>query len=191
MNLSEALKTRRSHRDFSGDAVGRETVEQLVYAAQGVTGEGGLRTAPSAHALHPLHLSVSVARITGMDVGLHKVDRDGSISFVRSGEVQAELEEAAIGEQPWVGTAAGVLTVSADFAGPTAAFAGQPPFGRRGPGNVYIEAGAAAQNVALQAAESGLGCVLVAGFSDKATAAVLRLPAPFSPVLHLCFGWPA
>lgn len=191
MQLTEALAARRSHRDYSGGAVDRDVVAQLVHAAQGQTGEGGFRTTPSAHALHPLRLSVAAGRVAGLDAGLHNVDSQGAISFARPGDVLAELERAAIGDQPWIGAAAGVLTISADFAGPTAAFADQPPYGRRGPGYVYIEAGAAAQNVALRAADLGLACVLVAGFADDATAAALRLPAPFSPVLHLCFGWPA
>ena len=55
----------------------------------------------------------------------------------------------------------------------------------------WIEAGAAAQNIQLQATAEGLGSVLVAGFRDEATAAALALETPIMPLIHLCFGWPA
>jgi nitroreductase len=54
-----------------------------------------------------------------------------------------------------------------------------------------MEAGAAAQNVLLQATAEGLGCVLIAGIDDEATAKALGLEPPMVPLLHLCFGWPA
>ena len=70
-------------------------------------------------------------------------------------------------------------------------FSEQPPLGTRGLRYAYIEAGATSQNIHLQATAEGLGCVLVAGFKDEATADVLELEAPTAPVLHMCFGWPA
>jgi len=45
-----------------------------------------------------------------------------------------------------------------------------------------------AHNIQLQAVELGIGCVLVAGFQDEATAAVLGLEPGLTPVLHLCLG---
>lgn len=56
---------------------------------------------------------------------------------------------------------------------------------------MHTEAGAAAQTISLQAVAEGLGCVLVAGFKDEATAGVLNLEPPLAPVLHMCFGWPS
>ena len=106
-------------------------------------------------------------------------------------DLRRELQSAALEEQPWIGGAAGIITICADFVAASHAFAKQPPLGTRGLRYLYIEAGAAAQNVQLQAASEGLACVLVAGFRDEATAQILGLEAPIAPVLHLCFGWPA
>lgn len=109
---------------------------------------------------------------------------------IASGEFRDALETAALEDQPWIGVAPVITAVCADFRTPMEAFADQPPAGERGSRYVYIEAGAAAQNVQLQAAAEGLGCVLVAGFDDESTTKVLKLRPPIEPVLYLCIGWP-
>lgn len=190
--LHQALRERRTCRAYDDRAVPSATLDRLVWAAQGIITEDGKRTAPSAHALHPLCLTVSSGRIEGQDQGIYSVDpQTGSLEMMRTGDVREALQAAALEDQPWIGSAAGILTICANFADPAMAFALQPPYGARGARYVYVEAGAAAQNVHLQAVSEGLGCVLVAGFRDEATADVLGLQAPVAPVLHLCFGWPA
>ena len=136
--LAQALTRRRSGRDFQERPISLAALQSLLWAAQGITDESGKRTAPSAHALHPLRLMVLAGRIDGLEAGAYAVHED-----------------------------------------------------RRGLRYLYIESGAAAQNVQLQAASEGLACVLVAGFRDETTAQILGLEAPIAPVLHLCFGWPA
>jgi SagB-type dehydrogenase family enzyme len=192
MTLEEAILGRRTRREFDDRAVPLDTLRRLLWAAQGTTDAGGNRTVPSAHALHPLCLLVAVGRIEGLDVGVHDVGGDARQLTPRiSRDVRADLEKAALDEQPWIGRAAGIITVCADLVTPTRDFADQPPFGARGLRYVYIEAGAAAQNILLQAEAEGLACVLVAGFKDEATAGILELECPSMPVLHVCVGWPA
>lgn len=65
-----------------------------------------------------------------------------------------------------------------------------PPCGQRGQRYAWIEAGAAAQNIQLQATADGLGSVLVAGFPDDDTSKVLALNSSIKPLIHLCFDWP-
>ena len=190
--LKDALASRRTVRDFSPEPVSPEALSRLIWAAQGITGEDGKRTAPSAHGLCPLHLRVAVGRVDGLETGLYSVSREtGALEKIGAQDVRGALSDAAIGEQPWVGEAACIVTICADFVAPCRDFADQPPYGRRGERYVHIEAGCAAQNMLLQAAADGLGGVLVAGFLDEATGAVLGLSAPLSPVLHLCLGLPA
>ena len=188
--LSDALQARRTVREFSEGEVPFPLVKRLVWAAQGRTDASGRKTVPSAHALHPLRLKLSVGRITGLDPGLYTIDDQfGDFSREHGRDLRPELEAAALEHQPWIGASAGVLTVCADLVKPSRDFAEQPPYGCRGLRYVYIEAGAAAQCIALQAASEGLGCVLVAGFKDEATAETLGLKMPLCPVLHVCFGW--
>ena len=189
--FTELLSRRRTQRSFATTSVPLEAVKRLIWAAQGVTDEDGKRTAPSAHALHPLRLYLCAGRIEGIAAGVHACGaNDDDLSLHLDKDVRALLEREALEEQPWIGEAAGVITVCADLIGPSIAFADQPPYGVRGLRYVHIEAGAAAQNIYLQAAAEGLGCVLVAGFHDEATASVLNLSPPLAPILHMCFGWP-
>lgn len=192
ITLDQAIARRRSCRDFADRAVPLEAVRALVRAGQGRTDDHGNRSVPSAHALHPLRLFVVAGRIAGLEQGLFSVDPDGTEFEQRlDGDVCARLADAAIGEQPWIAGAAGILAVCADFGLTGRAFADQPSFGERGARYAFIEAGAAAQNIHLQAVAEDLGAVLVAGIRNEATAEILGLEPPFAPVLLMCFGWPA
>ncbi|MGD1876125.1 MAG: SagB/ThcOx family dehydrogenase [Kiloniellaceae bacterium] len=189
--LHAALAARRSVRDFTGRPVPLQSLQRLFWAAQGVTGDEGRRTAPSAHALHPLRLGLVAGNIEGLAPGLYEPGGDHSApKLVKAGDLRPALEAAALEAQPWIGSAAAVLVIYADMDKVTGHFADQPPFGERGARYVYIEAGAAAQNALLQATVEGLGGVLVAGFRDASTAEVLGLETPFAPLLYLCLGWP-
>ena len=191
IGLEQAISGRRTWRDFEDREVPFNSLMRLLWAAQGITDDSGRRTAPSAHALHPLRLLVVAGNIDGLEAGVHTVDKHAKrLTPVIRRDVRVELQKAAIEDQPWIGKAAGIITICADFITPSKNFADQPPFGARGLRYVYIEAGAAAQNVLLQAVAERLGCILVAGFQDEATAAILELKAPIAPVMHLCFGYP-
>lgn len=192
MTLHDAIVQRRSWRKFSAQAIRHDALKRLLWAAQGTTDDSGKGTVPSAGALQPLRLFVSAGRVEGHDPGIFEATANSGVpTRVRDGDVRAELQRCAIDDQPWIGQAAAVITVCADFVSPAHEFAEQPPYGVRGRRYVYIEAGAAAQNMALQAASEQLGCVVVAGFRDEATADVLRLEPPYMPVLHLCLGAPS
>ena len=192
MSLTQALAGRRTRREFSPDAIPRAALQRLLWAACGRSGPDGGLTVPSAHALQPLRLFVSIGRVDEVEPGLYAVD-DGSqdLRLHKGEDVRSELQAAALEDQPWIGSAAAIVTVCADLVAATTAFAEQPPYGTRGRRYVHIEAGAAAQNIYLQAAAEDLACVLVAGFHDEATAAALGLAAPLAPVLHMCIGRPA
>ncbi|NYT60486.1 SagB/ThcOx family dehydrogenase [Alcaligenaceae bacterium] len=192
ISLKQALLQRRTVRDFSDAAVPVQALERLLWAAQGVTGPDGNRTAPSAHAVHPLRLYVQVGRVTGLDQGLYEVGADDHVLRLLHGrDLRPSLAGAAIDEQPWIRQAACIVVICADMVTPGRAFADQRPLGRRGARYVYLEAGAAAQNLQLQAVAEGLGCVGVGGFNDEATADVLELGIPLEPVMQLCIGYPA
>lgn len=189
LSFSDVMSRRRSQREFNEGAIDLNCLNRLIWAAQGKTNENGGRTVPSAHAVHPLRLFVNVSNVHGLDCGLYAVESDTSeLKKIHDRDISFELQEAAVDDQTWIGNAAAILSICADFVAPCIAFADQPPFGRRGSRYVYIEAGAAAQNVQLQAAFEEIGSVLVAGFNDEMTGHALGLTAPLAPVLHLCLG---
>lgn len=192
LSLKDALSRRRTVRQYSGKPVSISALEALIQAAQGTTGEDGKRTAPCAHALYPLRLFVVTGDVDGLSPGLYAADPETLDLEPQHGtDLRAALREAAIGRPEWITDAAAIIVVAADMVGPSMHFAEQPPFGARGARYVHMEAGAAAQNLQLQAVAEGLGTVLVGGFHDEAVAKVLGLEVPLAPLILQCVGHPA
>lgn len=132
-----------------------------------------------------------VNNVTGLDKGLYEVDLiDHALKIATKKDLRAGLRDASIGAPRWITEAACVVVLCADMITPIQSFAEQKPFGARGARYVYLEAGAAAQNLQLQAVAEELGCVWVGGFNDDATDDVLGLQEPLSPILLLCVGHP-
>ena len=59
-SIEEALLERRSIRQYKDDPLTLAEVSQLLWAAQGITGLWGWRTAPSAGATYPLEVYVKI-----------------------------------------------------------------------------------------------------------------------------------
>ena len=191
ISLNEALTRRRSVRDFSEKAIDALSLRKLLWAAQGVSGDNGRKTVPSAHSLYPLRLFVVSGRIDELNVGLYSVKSETlGLEAVHSGDLRFSLRSAAIGEPEWVAKAACIIVICADLASPLRAFADQSRDGVRGARYAYMEAGAATQNIQLQAVEEGLGSVWVGGFNDDAIAEVLDLQGSLTPLILLCVGDP-
>lgn len=188
--FDELLRRRRTNRNFAREALPRHAIDRLLWAAQGVTHEDGRRTAPSAQALHPIRLSVTAGNISGLEAGIYeaRANNPTRLELRVAGDHRWRLKQAALDDQPWIATAAAVISVCANLATSAQAFAGQPPYGSRGLRYAYIEAGAVSQNIQLHATAAGYSSVLVAGFRDETTNDVLGLSAPVSAVLHVCVG---
>ena len=189
MTITDAMVRRRSCRSFADREISKGQLETLFWAGYGITSEAGQRTVPSAHALYPLKYYVAACRVEDLDPGLYSVEDCRLGDLIRSDAgICAELCDAALEDQPWVAEAAVVIAVCADFGLAIEAFAEQPPEGQRGIRYVYLEAGAAMQNMQLSAVAEGLGSVPVAGFDDGKVADALLLPGRLSPVFLLCAG---
>lgn len=191
ITLNEALARRRTVREFTGAAIRKEALETLIWATQGITGAERQRTAPSAHGLHPLRLFVVANRVDGLDKGTYRVDPDGhSLENIDPSDLSPTLRGAAIDDPPWITDAACIIAICADIEAPNREFADQKPYGERGARYVFLEAGAAAQNLHLQVVAENLGCVWVGGFDDKAVADVLGIKTPLKPLILVCVGYP-
>ena len=187
--VEAVLAARRSRRSFADAPVSSEQLARLLWAAQGISGPEGERTAPSAGRRYPLGAFVAVGSVTGVPCGVNRYRPDThSLAPVASGDRRGDLGAAAIDEQPWVGRAPAVLAIDAELRGIVEHFAAQPPSGVRGRRSALLEAGAAAQNVLLVAEALGLGAVLVAGFDDDGVAAALDLPDGREPLALVAVG---
>jgi SagB-type dehydrogenase family enzyme len=152
---------------------------QLLWSAQGITGEQGYRATPSAGAIFPLTVLL--------------VDPDGVYEYtpekhalrrVLAGDIRSRLQAASL-DQSCVGSAPANLVIAMQVA-PMAA-----KYGAQAERYCLLEAGHAAQNVLLQATGLGLVAVPVAAFQEEEVAALLDLPRNLVPVYMLPLGWPA
>jgi len=165
MSIEETLARRHSVRAFAAGQLPLEALGQLLWAAQGLSGSGQRRTAPSAGALYPLELYAATP-----DYFARYRPKGHALLVLQRGDVRPALAQAAW-EQRFVERAPVVLVLT-----------GVPhrievKYGRdRGARYLAMEAGHAAQNALLQAEGLGMAGVPVGAFDDSQVDAALGLP---------------
>ena len=178
-SLAEVLAERRSVRSFAGQALSTLQVSQLCWAAQGITGPRGYRTAPSAGALYPLEVYVATA------AGVFHYEPDAHALAVRSEQDRRQaLYEAAL-RQEAVRQAPAVFVVTAVYERTAKKYGAE-----RSPRYVHLEAGHAAQNLLLQAVALELGAVPIGAFHDQQVQEALGLPADREQLYLIPVGHP-
>jgi SagB-type dehydrogenase family enzyme len=183
-SLQAALAQRRSVRSYATQALTLAAVSELLWAAQGVSSDRGLRTAPSAGALYPLELYVVARHVDGLASGVYRYSPAvHALRRTLQHPGEPELSRAA-GGQTAIASAPLVLAITA-MPARTAA-----KYGARASRYVAFEAGAASQNVALKAAALGLGTVVVGAFDDDGVAQALGLSAGVRPLALMPVGRP-
>lgn len=166
VSLEEALARRRSIREFAPAPLTQAELSQLLWAAQGLTGTGGHRTAPSAGALYPVELYVATPE------GLFQYVPEGHrIARRIDHDVRDALRRAALGQES-VGEAPAVFAITAVPARTEVKYGPS-----RTPRYLAMEAGHIAQNILLEATAMGLGGVPAGAFDDEKLARALDLPS--------------
>ena len=182
MSVERALRERRSMRQYKNQPVTLSDLSQILWAAQGVSGPGGRRTAPSAGALYPLEVSVVAGNVTGLSAGTYSYDPDQhQLTVIAEGDARRSLSRAAL-DQSSIKNAAAVLVLCAVYERTTV------KYGERGIRYVHMEAGHAAQNVSLQAVALNLGTVVIGAFHDDRVRTVLRLSEQEHPLSLMPIG---
>lgn len=184
VSVEETLAQRRSVREYTSEPLTLAELGQLLWAAQGITGENRrYRTAPSAGALYPLELYAWVSNVNGLESGVYRYEPSShALTRHRTTIDTAALTEAALG-QTWVEDGAAVLIFSAVYERTT------QKYGARGRQYVHMEAGHAAQNVYLQAAALELGTVAVGAFDDAAIKRAVGLADGEVPLYLMPVGY--
>ena len=182
MLLEQAIKNRRCIRDYSRETLSLADLSQLLYSAQGITGERHgvkLRAAPSAGALFPMELYVFVRNIKDLKPGLyHYLPQEHSLKVIRTGNLSDDLMKAGL-NQAALKKADLVIALSAvpsrmDW-----------KYGSRTMRYIHIEAGHIAQNVLLQAVSLGLGAVPIGAFKDSAVDRLLGINGKIQVSVYL------
>ncbi|OIO02383.1 hypothetical protein AUJ67_02805 [Candidatus Desantisbacteria bacterium CG1_02_49_89] len=176
MSLEEAIQKRRSMRAYKNQALTKEQVSQILWAAQGITDpDGKKRAAPSAMAMYPLEIYAVCP-----EAAYHYIPKDHAVEKVGDGDLRKSL-----GGQKTSSEAAMVIVITAV---PTL-------FSSRVDENnkmkfIYLEAGHCAQNILLQAVALGLAGVPMAGYSEESISKALSLPADRKPIYIISVGYP-
>lgn len=181
-SLEVLLSKRRSVRDYTGSPLTKDEIMKLLWAGQGITGDGGKRIAPSAGAFYPLKIYVVVGNATGLSPGVYKYRLEGnSLIRIKDGDVRTELADAALG-QSWVKDGAIDIVIAAVYE-ETAA-----KYGVKTERFVHLEAGHAAQNICLEATALDMGIVTVGGFDDAKVAMAIGLSRNENPLYIIPVG---
>ncbi len=176
VSLEEAISKRRSVRRFGDAPVSTEDLSQILWAAQGITGEH-FRTAPSAGALYPIELFIA------MKDGVYRYVPEGHhLEEITKRDMREELSRAALGQR-FVKEAPVVLVITAVFERV------KSRYGERGTRYVFAEGGHVAQNVCLQCSAIGLGTVVVGAFHDSEVQEALEIPEDCAPIYLMPIGY--
>ena len=185
--LAGLIARRRSTRAFAPRGLELSAVAALAAAAQGLVETVRLddgsslvrRSAPSAGGLYPLELHLFARRVDGLADGIYRYENHGhALAELRRGDMSEQLA-AALYAFPFVVDANVVFALVARFA------RSQGKYGPRGYRYILLEAGHAAQNVCLCAAELGLTTLCIGGFRDGRVNALLGLRPKEAGVVYM------
>ncbi len=184
MPLDKVLKERRSIRTFGEDGLSLNEVSQLLWAAQGVTDDKGHQTAPSALARYPLEVYLLAGNVTGLPVGVyHYSPADHSLTVIEQGEID-EYYNASASFESWIKTAPARFILTGDLnsfdqmSWNTMNTMPRQDLSRW----VYVEAGAAAENLLLEVVSLNLAATYTAGFNASKMEELLELPESEVPI---------
>jgi len=183
--VEDAIAQRRSVREYSASPITLAELSQILWAAQGITGESGGRAAPSAGALYPIELYIVPSRIEGLSCGIyHYVPSGHKLVLFKEGNFTEGVYRAA-GSQVHVRDAAAVIIFTA-VRERTA-----QKYGESADTLIAMEAGHISENILLQSVSLGLGAVPVGGFDQRALDQLLGINGSGESSLYLnCIGRP-
>ena len=186
LSLEQAISKRRSVRRFQAEPLTLEQLSQLLWSAQGTTGTGGRRAAPSAGATYPLEIFVAIGEhgIESLSAGIYHYDvGNHSLSLHLKGDLRQKLADTALG-QSFIAKCPVDIVVCALH--PRTAYR----YGRRGERYVHMEVGHVGQNVSLQAVALGLTTVMVGAIEDEEVRKILEVEEQIKPLYIIPVGKP-
>lgn len=183
-SIESVLLRRRSVREYRVEPLALAEVAQLLWSAQGVTTADGKRTAPSAGGTYPLETYLIAGPVTGLAAGVyHYRPAEHALVLKVAGDLRVPLAAVSMNQD-----CVRLSAVSILFATVVARTAAK--YGATATSYTDMEAGHAAQNVALQAVGLGLGTVMIGAFDAGGLTALLHLPADHQPRYSVAVGRP-
>jgi SagB-type dehydrogenase family enzyme len=182
MTLYDAIRQRKSVRDFQPRPITLGELGYLLWAASGIQrAERGyeFRSAPSAGALYPVETYVIANRVSELEPGAyHYGIRNHELERVRTGDLGRRVAAAALG-QDMCAAAAAVFIWTALFA------RCKWKYGQRAYRYIYLDAGHIAENLALAAVSLDLGSCQIGALFDDEVNKLLDLDGIEESVVHM------
>jgi SagB-type dehydrogenase family enzyme len=179
VSLEQAIKNRRSIRQFTAKPLKIDQIAQMCWSAQGITDEEeGLKAAPSAGAIYPIQLYVVLPDGLYLYYPPDHILEKQINKDIRPMLYTASFKQQVVQDSPCI------FIISASARKVEAKYRG------RGERFTCLEAGHIAQNIHLQAVTLGLGSVPIGGFAAKSVAGICKLPEEFEPLYLICTGNP-
>jgi SagB-type dehydrogenase family enzyme len=188
MPVDEALRKRRSIRQFSPQTLSREELSYLLWASTGIRrrGEGyDFRTAPSAGALYPVETYLVVNNVEGVPAGVyHYSIKLHVLEELRSGSFGEHAAQAALGQRMCM-EAAVVFIWTGIFQ------RSKWKYKQRAYRYVYLDAGHIAENLALAATSLGLGSCHIGAIFDEEVNDIVGVDGVGESAIYMtAVGWP-
>jgi SagB-type dehydrogenase family enzyme len=163
LSTEEAIKRRRSTREYSGEPMTLAELSRVLYMVDGISRERWgykLRTAPSSGALYPVEIYPVIHNVSGLAPGVyHYGFREHALERLRAGDMRDEVVRQGLG-QKFLGRSNAVLFLTLIFQ--RMRFKYRDRTYRYG----LLEAGHLGQNLYLAATSMGLGACAVGAFLD-------------------------
>lgn len=173
MPLMQALKQRKSGRDYSAKEISLQTLSDLLWAGFGITRPDGRRTAPSAANVQEIDIYVAKAD------GLFRYNaRANTLELIAAEDIRA-----ATGMQEFVKNAPVNLIYVADFSK-------KGRFGTQKDSWAAMDTGFIAENVYLFCSSEGLSTVVRGLFDAELLAKKMKLRADQKVMLTQSVGYP-
>jgi SagB-type dehydrogenase family enzyme len=171
MDLTTALKTRRSLRMFTGSPLTENHLSYLLWASQGITGQSEMfRSSPSAGALHPVDIYIAVQKVAGIPVGIWRYYPEGHLlELIEEGTSPISALGKACLMQP------AVLRAPVLFCFVATPYRAIWKYGVRGYRDMFLDAGHICENLYLAGTQEELGVCSIGAFNDEEAHQALRL----------------
>jgi SagB-type dehydrogenase family enzyme len=193
VSLEEAILRRRAVRRYRKEPLELSQLSQILWSAQGITGNEGLRAAPSAGATYPLEVFVVIGKqgviareakqaLEELQAGIYHYEVDShSLSLHKPADVRRDLARAAL-DQEFIIEAPVNIVICAFYHRTSSIYGG------RGERYVHMEVGHAGENIHLQAVALGLATVEVGAFYDEEVRKVLGVEEQIKPLYIIPMG---
>ncbi|TFF92122.1 SagB/ThcOx family dehydrogenase [Candidatus Thorarchaeota archaeon] len=185
--LEKLLKRRRTTRYFSDTPLTSHQISQLMWAAQGTVSHEATgfthRTSPSAGGKYPLVLYV----ISHLGVQIYQPIAH-TMEKLTSDDIRSALSASALAEVNQRALVTAPITVVVSVDNNTASTIS--PVWEDVLRYVYLEAGHATQNMALQAQSLGLGLCTITSYRTRLVYESLKMPRHHRPIYLIPVGHP-